>query len=342
MESSAKTPLVVRLNVETCPPIPEERAILASIGARVVEIEGETDGEILAAAVDCDALMVVASYVRGPVIRQLRRCKVISRMGIGTDKIDVEEATRRGIMVTNIPGFCTDEVADHTMALLLAVARQLDFYQEHMRHGRPPLQVDHMHRLSTRKLGIVGFGRIGRAVAKRAKAFGMTILAHDPFITPCAAAAAGAILVDLDTVLAESDYLCLLCPLTAATRHMLTLREFRRMKPTAVLVNTGRGELVNEDDLVVALRTGVIRYAALDVFAGINVFSPEGFPTDHPLFGLPNVLMTPHVAAYSTESGFEQKTKGAQAVVDVLSGKWPQHLVNPDVQPWFPITKPSA
>ena len=334
-------PVVVRLNVETCPPIPEEREILGGINARVVEIEGDSDEEILAHAADCDALMVVASYVRTPVIRALRKCKVISRLGIGTDKIDVAEATRQGIMVTNIPGFCTNEVADHTMALLLAAARQLNYYQEHMRLGRPPAQVEEIHRLSTQKLGIVGFGRIGRAVAKRASAFGMQILAHDPFISAAEAAAKGARLVDMDTLLAESDYLCLLCPLTDATRRALTLREFRRMKPTAVLVNTGRGELIDEDDLVTALRGGVIRYAALDVFGAINVFSPEGFPTDHPLFSVPNVLMTPHVAAYSIESGFEQKTKGAQAVADVLSGRWPEHLVNPEVVPRFPTSRPT-
>jgi D-3-phosphoglycerate dehydrogenase len=337
--SESQRPVVVRLNVETCPPIPEEREILARINAHVIEIEGDADEEILAHAADCDALMVVASYVRTAVIQSLRKCRVISRLGIGTDKIDVAEATRQGIMVTNIPGFCTDEVADHTMALLLAAARQLNYYQERMRRGQPPAQVERIHRLSTQKLGIVGFGRIGRAVARRARAFGMEVLAHDPYITAADAAAEGVRLVDHDPLLAESDYLCLLCPLTDATRRMLTLREFRRMKPTAVLVNTGRGELVDEDDLVAALRSGVIRYAALDVFGAINVFSPEGFATDHPLFSLPNVLMTPHVAAYSAESGFEQKTKGAQAVVDVLTGRWPEHLVNPDVVPRFPIAR---
>jgi D-3-phosphoglycerate dehydrogenase len=334
-------PVVVRLNVETCPPIPEEREILSGIHARVIEIEGDTDEEILAQARDCDALMVVASYVRAPVIRELRKCKVISRLGIGTDKIDVEEATRQGIIVTNIPGFCTDEVADHTMALLLAAARQLNYYQAHMRRGRPPTQVEGIHRLSTQTLGIVGLGRIGRAVAKRARAFGMEVIAHDPYVAEAAAAGEGARLVDMETILAESDYLCLLCPLTQATRRMLTMREFRRMKPTAVLVNTGRGELLDEDDLVAALRDGTIRCAALDVFGGINVFSPQGFATNHPLFGLPNVLMTPHVAAYSIESGLEQKTKGAQAVVDVLTGKWPEHPVNPQVVPRVPIARPT-
>jgi len=339
-EETRAQPLVVRLNAETCPPIPQEREILAAVSARMVEIEGATDDDIVGHAANCDALMVVASCVRRDVIQQLRKCKVISRLGIGTDKICVEEATQQGIMVTNIPGFCTDEVADHTLALLLAAARQLTYYERRMREGQPPLQVEGIHRLSTQKLGVIGFGRIGRAVAKRAHAFGMEILAHDPYITPEEAAAAGASLVDMDAILGQSDYLCLLCPLTLETRAMLTLREFRRMKPTAVLINTGRGDLVDEDDLVVALETGIIRYAALDVYGSINVFSPQGFPTDHALFRLANVLMTPHVAAYSIESELEQKTTGAQAVVDVLSGTWPQHLVNPEVAPRFAIDRP--
>jgi len=322
-------PLVVRLNAETCAMIPEERAILAEAGARVVEIEGTTDEEILAAARDCDVLMVVSSYVRAHVIEAMHRCRLIARLGTGVDKIDVAAATRAGIMVSYLPDFCTDEVADHTFALLLTVARQLDFFRDAMRQGRQPRQVPEVHRLSTQTLGLIGLGRIGRALARRARGFGMRVLAHDPVVSPETAAEAGAELADLNRVLAEADYLCLLCPLTEATRDLLTLKEFRRMKPTAVLVNTGRGELVNEADLVTALREGIIRGAAIDVYAGLNVFAPEGFPTDHPFFGLSNLIMTPHVSAYSRESMVEQKVRGAQAVVDALAGRRPVHLVNP-------------
>ncbi len=332
---SDRAPLVVRLNSETCAMIPEERAVLATLGAQVIEIEGAEDDEILAHARDCDALMVVSSYVRGRVIDELTRCRLISRLGTGVDKIDVDAATRRGIMVTNLPDFCTEEVADHTLALLLSVARRLDDFRSAMRQGHQPREVGEVHRLATRTLGIVGFGRIGRAVGRRARAFGMRVLAVDPALPPAEASAEGVTVVDLDTALRKSDYLCLFCPLTEATRGLLTKREFGMMRPTAVLVNTGRGELVNEGDLIEALRTGVIRFAALDVFAGINVFAPEGFPTDHPLFALPNVILTPHVAAASLESMVDQKIRGAEAVVDVLTGRWPAHLVNPEVAPWF-------
>lgn len=320
--------------------IPEERAILAAIEAQVTEVEGADDDEILAHVRDCDALMVVSSYVHGQVIEAMTRCRLISRLGTGVDKIDVEAATGRGIMVTNLPDFCTDEVADHTLALLLAVARRLNAFEGAMRRGQQFRDATEIHRLSTRTLGLVGFGRIGRAVGRRARAFGMRLLVVDPALSPEGAASEGATPVDIDTALAESDYLCLLCPLTPATRGLLGMRELRKMRPTAVVINTGRGELVNEDDLVTALREGIIRAAALDVYAGINVFAPEGFPTDHPFFSLPNVVLTPHVAAYSMESVVEQKVRGAQAVVDVLTGKWPAHLVNPGVSPWFDIARP--
>ncbi len=328
-------PLVIRLNAVTAPMDAVERDILAEIDAQVIEIEGATDEEILAAARNADAIMVVAAYLHGPVIDALTRCRVISRLGTGVDKIDIPTATRKGIYVVNLPDFCTEEVADHTLALLLAVTRRLPYYTAAMRRGEQPHALDNMHRLSTQTLGLIGFGRIGRAVARRARGFDMRVLAHDPALTPDAAMREGVTAVDLNAVLAEADYLALLCPLLPTTRGMLGLREFRRMKPTAVLVNTGRGELVVENDLVTALREGIIRFAALDVYAGINVFAAGGFPTNHPFFGLENVLLTPHVAAYSQESSAESHRDGARAVVEVLTGKPPAHPVNATVVPWF-------
>ncbi len=168
----------------------------------------------------------------------------------------------------------------------------------------------------------------------------MRILACDPNACAADAERLGATLVDIDTALAEADYLCLQCPLTAETRGMISLPEFRRMKPSAALVNTARGALVNEDDLVTALRDGLIRYAALDVFGQINVFQTGGFATDHPLFSLDNVLVTPHVAAVSEEATGEAHIRGIESVIDVLAGAWPKHPVNPDLQPWFEITRP--
>lgn len=329
------TGLVARLNAVTIPMNAEERQILAEAGARVVEIEGATDEEILSAARAADAVMIVSAYLRPAVIAQLERCRIIARMGTGVDKIAVETATRRGIFVSNLPDFCTDEVADHTMALLLAVARQLPRYTAAMRAGQQPRGLEHVHRLSNQTLGLVGFGRIGRAVARRARAFGLRILACDPALSAEDARPEGVTAVELAALLAASDYVALLCPLTGTTRGLLNLRSFRCMKPSAVLINTGRGELVVEADLVTALREKIIRFAALDVYAGINVFAEKGFPTDHAFFSLDNVLMTPHVSAYSLESMAAAHRRCAQAVVGALAGSRPPQLVNPEVKPWF-------
>ena len=260
-------------------------------------------------------------------------------MGTGYDKIDVEQATRQGIMVTNIPDFCTDEVADHTMALLLASARRIKEYDSMMRNGERPAGPDGIHRLSVQAAGLVGYGRIGRAVARRCLGFGMRVLAYDPSLTQETAVKEGIVMATLDQILKESDYVCLLCPLLPSTRKMIAMQHLKKMKSSAVLVNTGRGELVNEEELVIALREGVIRFAVLDVFGGINIFASDGFPTNHSLFGLKNVLLTPHVSANSEESLSDSRRRGAQAVMDVLNGKWPRYLVNSEVRPWFQIEK---
>ncbi len=338
--SVVEHPLIVRLNAETMPMTLEECEELALVGGRVVEIEGYDEAETVEAAREADAVMIISAYLHAPTIAAMTRCRLISRIGTGTDKIDVDEATRRGIFVTNVPDFSTEEVADHTMALLLASARQLKLYEAAMRRGHQPKHVRDMHRLATRTLGLIGFGRIGQAVAKRAAAFGMRILAHDPARSAEEIAGRGATSVDLDTLLAEADYVALMCPLLPATREMMGRREFAKMKPSAVLVNAARGELVNEDDLAAALRESVIRYAAVDVYGGINVFAPEGFPTDHPFFALENMLMTPHCAAASVEALEDVMRRGAEAVVEVLSGRWPKYPVNPEVEPWFEIARP--
>ena len=338
-----ETPVVLRLNARTNPVWQQERELLEAVAARIVEIEGESDEEILRCARECDALMVVGAYVRAAVIEAMTRCKIISRMGTGTDKIDIPAATARGILVTNIPDFCTEEVADHTMALLLSAARRLDDFQRLARAGRPGTSAKFvLHRLSMCTLGIVGLGRIGKAFARRARAFGMKILVTDPYITDEEVQAEGATRRSLDELLPQVDFLCLLCPLTPETRGMLSMREMRRMKRGAVLINTSRGGLTDEDDLAQVLNEGTLGYAGLDVYGCVNVFSPDGFPTDHPLFQCENVTMTPHVAAFSAEAMEDHRLRGTQPVVDVLSGRWPKNVVNRDVKPWFPIDVESA
>ncbi len=317
---------ILRLNAKTFPVKPEEREILS--GAEIIEVEQPEECDCLERA---DAVMIVSAYLRAPLIQKLTRCRIIARIGTGTDKIDVEQATAQGIMVTNVPDFAMNEVADHTMALLLSAARQLKYYEKCMRSGQRPFNVDNIRRLATQTLGIIGFGHIGRAVAVRAKAFGLRVLVCDPGITATTAAECGVEIVDKATILADCDYVCLLCPLLPSTRGMLAMPEFKKMKPGAVLINTGRGELVNENDLAEALKTGIIAYAGLDVFGVVNVFGTDGFKCDHPLFGLENVQLTPHVAANSREALQEVHIGAARAVADVLKGKTPSHIINPAV-----------
>jgi len=319
---------IIRLNSRSFPISGVERETLAAVPAEVISVEQPEDCERFAQA---DAVMVVSAYLRQAQIDRLQHCRIIARMGNGTDKIDIEAAAQKGILVTNVPDFCTEEVADHTMALLLTAARQLHRYDSAMRQGKQLMDLPHIRRLSRQTLGIIGFGKIGQAVARRARSFGMRILVCDPQLRGPEPAVQEVTLTDKETILEQSDYVALLCPLTAATKQMIKMDELRKMKPTAVLVNTARGELVDENALAEALRTGVIRYAALDVFGQINVFAVEGFSTDHPFFKLDNVLLTPHVAAFSEESMVQVARDCAQSVVDVLSGVRPQHIVNPEV-----------
>ncbi len=315
---------ILRINAETFPVKPEERKILS--GMEIIEVEQPDE---CAKLEQIDAVMIVSAYLPAPMIKRLEKCRIIARIGTGTDKIDVNQATAQGIVVTNVPDFATSEVADHTMALLLSAARRLKYYETCMRSGQRPFDVSNIRRLSVQTLGIIGFGHIGRAVATRAQAFGLRVIVCDPGITEAQAKECRVVAVDKETVLAESDYLCLLCPLMPSTRGMLAMPEFRKMKRDAMLINTGRGELVNEDDLAEALKTGIIAYAGLDVFGVINVFKPEGFNCDHPLFGLENVQLTPHVAANSREALEEAHIRAAQAVADTLSGKTPLNIINP-------------
>ena len=331
----------VRLNAVTYPVEPAEHLELQQCRAEMTAIEGQQPDEILARAADCDALLVVSSYVPGSVIERLDRCRVIARLGAGTDRVDVEAATRQGIVVSNVPDFCLNEQAEHALALLLAWGRRLPYMTDAMRRG--DWSARHhpgVHRIAGQTLGLVGFGASAQAVAVRARAFRLRLCAwaRDPMKYQLAAAAAGVELVDLDALLRGSDFVSIHLPLTAQTRHLLDVNRLALMKPTAVLINTARGTIVDEAALVEALRQRRIAGAALDVFEGIDVFSLQGGPLEHSLLGLDNVILTPHCAGSSVESTRESKVRGVRNAVDVLSGRWPRHVVNADVQPRWPLT----
>lgn len=330
----------VRLNAVTYPVEEAERVELARAGVELIKVEGQEPDEILAAAADCDALLVVSSRVPRSVIEKLSRCRVIARLGAGTDKIDVAEATRRGIVITNVPDFCLNEQAEHTLALLLAFARRLPFMMEAMRSCNwSARHHPGVHRLAGQTLGLVGFGASAQAVAQRAAAFGLRLLAwvRSPEKYQDIAQQTNVELVPLDRLLAESDFVSIHLPLCDETYHLLTAERLARMKPTAVLINTARGAIVDEAALVETLRQRKIAGAALDVFEGIDVFALPGTPAAHPLLELDNVILTPHCAGSSEESSLDSKIRGARNAADVLLGIRPRFVVNPDVIPRFPL-----
>jgi D-3-phosphoglycerate dehydrogenase / 2-oxoglutarate reductase len=291
--------------------------------AELVALKTKKPEEFLDAAKDCDALLnTYAGPITAEVMSQMPKCRIIARYGIGVDTIDLEAATRAGIIVTNNPTYCIEEVAEHTMALLLACARKIAFYDRMVRSGRwevPPGKP--IFRLVGRTLGLVGFGNIAREVAVRAAAFGMRILYADPFVKEGQFGPPGK-KVELDALLSEADFVSLHPPLTPDTRKMMNDRTFSLMKPSAFLVNCSRGPVVDTEALVRALDAKKIAGCALDTT------DPEPLPDPHPLRGRENVIVAPHVAWYS-----EQAMAGLQAgapgeVRRVLSGEWPVNVVN--------------
>ena len=334
---------VVRLNAITYPVDPAEQTELDRCGATVTAIEGQQPDEILAASADCDALLVVSSYVPGKVIEGLARCRVLARLGAGVDRVDIATATRCGIVVSNVPDFCLDEQAEHTLALLLALGRRLPYMTDAMRRGEwSARHHPGVHRIAGQTLGLVGFGASAQAVATRARALGLRLIAwaRNPTKHHKAAHATCVELVELDRLLRESDFVSIHLPLTPDTRHLLDAGRIALMKPTAVLINTARGAIVDEAALVQALREKRIAGAGLDVFEGIDAFSLQHTPAKHGLLELDNVILTPHCAGSSVESTRESKARGVRNAADVLLGHWPRHVVNPEVKPRWPLLIP--
>jgi D-3-phosphoglycerate dehydrogenase len=335
---------VVRLNAELFPVGEYEASLYRQYGLKPVEVEANTPADIIPHVADCDALFAISVALPTSVVEKLDRCRVISRLGTGTDKIDVELATRCGILVTNVPYFCVEEQADHTMAMVLSLARQIPAMSKHMlagTFGQARLLSRQNQRLDGLTLGLVGFGNSARMVARRAQAFGMRVIAtrRQKTVSDPEADALGVKMTDLDEVLREADYLSLHVPLTSETRHMIDDAALRRMKRGAFLVNTSRGALVDEPALVSALREGRLAGAGLDTFEGIDVFTPNEAPPVHPLLELENVIVTPHVAAGSVQSGQAVSRGGVENVVAILSGYWPlpQNIVNTGVVPRWPL-----
>ncbi len=251
--------------------------------------------------------------------------KVVARAGVGYDAVDLAAATERGVAVTFAPGTNQDAVAEHVFMLMLAMAKRLVPHHTQIVQGKWPRQANQPVR--GRTLGVFGLGRIGKAVADRGKAFGMAVVAHDPFADQAYADAHGIPLLPADDVFARADYVTLHMPMTPESRHMVNARTLGLMKRTAYLINTARGGIVNETDLLDALRAKRIAGAALDV---LDVEPP---PADHPLFALDNVIFTPHMAGVDTQSRDDMARRAAEAIVTLLAGEWPgDWVVNPQVR----------
>ena len=283
-----------------------------------------TEDEVAAVARDADAILVREAPVSARVIDALTRCKAIVRYGVGVDNIDLEHARQRQIYVANIPGYGTEEVSDHAAALLLACIRRLRTRDDNLRQGLFETDIQGpIFRTTGKTLGLIGYGQIGRALHRKWKGFlPQRVLVFDPYAQPEVLREHGADAVDLDELFAESDYISLHAPLTPQTRHIINATNLKKMKPTAIIVNTARGELIDEKALAAAFAED--RIAA----AGLDVFEKEPLPSDHPFIRLPNVVLSGHVGWYSKDAVRELQTRGAQEIVRVLSGGVPQCWVN--------------
>jgi D-3-phosphoglycerate dehydrogenase / 2-oxoglutarate reductase len=302
------------------PDLDIERRILGDADVELVVAE-RTDAAALAdLAHDCDA--VLTNWVKVPesVIAAAPKCRIICRLGIGLDNIDVAAATNRQIPVTNVPDYCLVEVAEHALALLLALARKVGFYHHETKQGRYALQAGPpLRRIEGQTLGIIGLGNIGRKLAEKAAPLGLRVLAvtrnrRQPL--------PDVRVVDLDELLAESDYVSLHLPLTAETKYLIGAAQLARMKPSAYLINTARGGLIDTDALARALADGRLAGAALDVQ------DPEPPNLAQSPYNDPRVIITPHAAFVSQESLANLRERVARQVVDRLQGRRPENVVN--------------
>jgi len=317
-----------------------EKEALDPIGAEIVEAPAN-EAEFIAAARTADAIYAKGIPISKTIIDALENCKVITLGSVGVDSVDVKAATARGIPVTNIPDTFIEEVADHAMMLLLAGFRRLVEQDRMVRQGRwtegrPALL--RIPRLMGQTLGFVSFGRVARAVAKRAAPFGLRMIAYDPFIAETLISDHGVLPATLSEVLSQSDFVSMHAPARPEVHHMLGETHFRQMKPSAIFINTGRGATVNEEALIKALQEGWIAHAALDVL--------EKEPPSHnnPMLGMENVTLTAHVASASARFDEARKRRVGFELSLVLSGMWPVSCVNPSVlqttslRRWQPVS----
>lgn len=301
-----------------------ERRVLSAADVELIVAPDAREATLAEAAAEADAILTCWARVTAPVIAAAPRLRIVSRMGIGLDNIDLAACTARGVLVTNVPDYCTVEVAEHTLALLFSLARNTAYFHLQSQQGRYDLKAaPPMRRIEGRTLGIVGYGAIGKCVAEKAEALGLKVLVTTrrggdlPGRETCA----------LEQLLARSDFVSLHAPLTPATENLIGRRELAQMQPTAFLINTARGGLVDHAALAEALAAGKIAGAALDVQV------PEPPDLSQPPYCDPRVLVTPHAAFVSEESVAQLRSRAATQVADWLHGRVPAHVINREVLP---------
>jgi D-3-phosphoglycerate dehydrogenase len=322
---SKKTVLVTDYTWPTTEP---EARVLEAVGAELLIAKSGEEEELVDLVRHADGILTCFKQVTANVIRAgaNARLQVIGRYGIGVDNIDIEEATKHGIPVTNVPAYCLDEVTEHCLAFMLASARSICTYNTAVREGDWNLPTGTpIYRVRGKTLGILGFGKIGSTLAAKASGFGLRIIAYDPFEEQITADPSGIESVSLEELLTQSDYVSIHAPLIPQTRGLINEERLRLMKPSAFLINAARGAIIDMDALALALKENWIAGAALDVF------EPERLPVDHPLLSCPTLIATPHVAFYSEESVVDLEVLAAENVAAILTGKHPASIVNPEV-----------
>ena len=301
------------------PDLAIEKQILAEVDAEIIQPASQSEADIVAAAKDAHAILTNWATVSRAAMENAAECRIVCRLGIGLDNIDVAAATDLGMRVTNVPDYCLVEVAEHTLAMILSLARNLHKYHLQTKNGQYDLQAGQpLLRIQGKTLGLLGLGNTGLAVASRAAALGMKVLATRRSSDPVE----NVTIVPLEQMLAESDYVSLHAPLTDETKHIINAQTLAHMKPTASIINTARGGLIDHAALTTALQSGKLAGAALDVH------EPEPAPLDQAPWNLENVLVTPHAAFYAPESIENLRVRTAKQAAAQLTGGTPENIVN--------------
>ncbi|MBH77924.1 MAG: hydroxyacid dehydrogenase [Dehalococcoidia bacterium] len=325
----SETYLVVHVDKRPNVSFEIEQGIIEDGGGKFIATSSSDEDQLIANVRDADVILVSSAQITRRVVESMPKCKLIIRYGVGLDTLDIPAATDHGIVVAHFPDFCQPEVANQTMLLLLACAKKLRLLDSAVRDGSwRPGPLAPMGPIGGETLGLVALGNIARAVVPRAKAFGLNVIAHDPYLGEGVFRAQGVEqITTLEELLRRSDYVSVHTPLNAETRHLIGAAELAAMKPTAYLINTSRGPVVDEEALIEALDGRQI------AGAGLDVFEREPLSTESPLARMENVVLMPHSASYSDQSFESMRRRVGDTVVGLMEGNWPQFVANPGVQP---------